>query len=211
MAQEQKKKTIKKEKIIDFPKEMFESIENKSLLTQAVRVFLANQRQGNASTKTRGEVHGTTKKVYKQKGTGRARHGAKKAPIFVGGGVAGGPKPRDYSLKLNKQQKKIALICALTLKRNEKKLLVFENKILSMKPKTQEFVSIMKEKGISGQSVLLVFGKMEKNNMILAARNIPKVDFSDVYSLNPYILMNHEYILFIEDALPVLSKKINNL
>ena len=211
MAQEQKKKTIKKEKIIDFPKEMFESIENKSLLTQAVRVFLANQRQGNASTKTRGEVHGTTKKVYKQKGTGRARHGAKKAPIFVGGGVAGGPKPRDYSLKLNKQQKKIALICALTLKRNEKKLLVFENKILSMKPKTQEFVSIMKEKGISGQSVLLVFGKMEKNNMILAARNIPKVDFSDVYSLNPYILMNHEYILFMEDALPVLSKKINNL
>lgn len=211
MAQEQKKKIIKKEKIIDFPKEMFESIENKPLLTQAVRVFLANQRQGNASTKTRGEVHGTTKKVYKQKGTGRARHGAKKAPIFVGGGVAGGPKPRDYSLKLNKQQKKIALICALTLKRNEKKLLVFENKILSMKPKTQEFVSIMKEKGISGQSVLLVFGKMEKNNMILAARNIPKVDFSDVHSLNPYILMNHEYILFMEDALPVLSKKINNL
>lgn len=211
MAQEQKKKIIKKEKIIDFPKEMFDSIENKPLLTQAVRVFLANQRQGNASTKTRGEVHGTTKKVYKQKGTGRARHGAKKAPIFVGGGVAGGPKPRDYSLKLNKQQKKIALICALTLKRNEKKLLVFENKILSMKPKTQEFVSIMKEKGISGQSVLLVFGKMEKNNMILAARNIPKVDFSDVHSLNPYILMNHEYILFMEDALPVLSKKINNL
>jgi large subunit ribosomal protein L4 len=127
MAQEQKKKTIKKEKIIDFPKEMFESIENKPLLAQAVRVYLANQRQGNASTKTRGEVHGTTKKVYKQKGTGRARHGAKKAPIFVGGGIAGGPKPRDYSLKLNKQQKKIALICALTLKRNEKKLFVLEN------------------------------------------------------------------------------------
>jgi ribosomal protein L4 len=69
----------------------------------------------------------------------------------------------------------------------------------------------MQEKGINGQSVLLVFGKMEKNNIILAARNIPKVDFSDVYSLNPYILINHEYILFMEDALPVLSKKIINL
>ena len=79
---------------------------NKTLLAQYVRVYLANQREGNASSKTRAEVAGTTKKVYKQKGTGGARHGSKKAPIYKGGGVVGGPKPAEYRLQLSKKQRK---------------------------------------------------------------------------------------------------------
>jgi large subunit ribosomal protein L4 len=87
------------------PEAVFGAKPNKALIAQAVRVYLANQRQGNASTKTRGEVIGTTKKIYRQKGTGRARHGAAKAPIFVGGGIAHGPHPHDFSMDFPKKMK----------------------------------------------------------------------------------------------------------
>ena len=193
-------------KTVRFPKAIFNVKVNKTLLAQAVHVFLANQRQGTASTKTRGEVSGSTKKIYKQKGTGRARHGARKAPIFVGGGIVGGPKPRDYSLKLNKLQKKQALFSALTLKHQEKRISIVNNKYLTMKPKTKELVLMFEEKGIKGKSALIVFGKMERNNLLLAGRNIPEINFIDACSLNPYTVMKYEYILFTEDALPVLSK-----
>ena len=92
----------------ELPKEIFTVEASPKLLAQYVRVYLVNRRQGTASTKTRGEVSGSTRKIYKQKGTGKARHGDIKAPIFTGGGVVGGPKPQDYSLKLNKKQTKKA-------------------------------------------------------------------------------------------------------
>ena len=98
------------------PEAVFGAKPNKALIAQAVRVYLANQRQGNAATKTRGEVIGTTKKIYRQKGTGRARHGAAKAPIFVGGGVAHGPHPHDFSMEFPKKMKQKALISALSEK-----------------------------------------------------------------------------------------------
>ena len=90
---------------IALPGEIFGEKVNKALLAQAVRVYLANQRQGNASTKTRGEVEGSTRKIYRQKGTGRARHGSVRAPIFVKGGIVFGPKPRDFSLDMPKKKK----------------------------------------------------------------------------------------------------------
>jgi large subunit ribosomal protein L4 len=88
---------------------LFNAEVNLSMLAQYIRVYMANARQGTASTKDRSQIIGTTKKVYKQKGTGNARHGSMKAPIYVGGGVAGGPKPRDYSLGLSKKQKIVAM------------------------------------------------------------------------------------------------------
>ena len=91
------------------PKEIFGAKVNDDLMAQAVRVYLANQRQGNAHTKSRGEINLTTGKWYRQKGTGRARHGAKSAPIFVGGGVAHGPRKKDYTLSLSKNMKKAAV------------------------------------------------------------------------------------------------------
>ena len=105
------------------PKEAFAVSVKPQLLAQAVRVYQFNRRQGTASTKTRGEVTGSTRKIYRQKGTGRARHGDIKAPIFVGGGIVGGPKPKDYSLGINKKQKTKAFFGALTLKLKEKNIL----------------------------------------------------------------------------------------
>ena len=101
--------------IVDLKDELISYEPNKTLLAQYVRVFLANQREGNASSKTRAEVAGTTKKVYKQKGTGGARHGSKKAPIYKGGGVVGGPKPAEYRLQLSKKQRKGTLLSAISL------------------------------------------------------------------------------------------------
>src|SRR3989344_6029979 len=98
------------------PKEVFGTKVNNSLMAQAVRVYLANQRQGNATTKTRGEVQGSSKKIYRQKGTGRARHGSLRAPIFVKGGIVFGPKPRDFSLDLPKKMKRKALFSSLSAK-----------------------------------------------------------------------------------------------
>src|SRR3989338_9847754 len=102
------------------PKEIFAVEASPRLLAQYVRVYLANRRQGTASAKTRAEVKGSTRKIYKQKGTGKARHGDIKAPIFIGGGVVGGPIPRDFSLKFNKKQKRKVLFYALTLKLKQK-------------------------------------------------------------------------------------------
>src|SRR3989338_4919632 len=104
---------------VELAKEIFAVEASPKLLAQYVRVYLANRRQGTASTKTRGEITGSTRKIYKQKGTGRDRHGDIKAPIFVGGGTVGGPKPRDYSLKFNKKQTKKALFYSLSLKFKE--------------------------------------------------------------------------------------------
>jgi len=101
---------------MELPKELFGAKINSVLMAQAVRVYLANQRLGTASTKTRGEVDGSTRKIYRQKGTGRARHGGIRAPIFVKGGIAHGPKPRDYSLLLSKNMRIAALRSALSAK-----------------------------------------------------------------------------------------------
>ena len=100
---------------IVLPKEIFDVKVNDPLMAQAVRVYLANQRRGTVKTKSRGEVKISTRKIYRQKGTGRARHGAASAPIFVGGGIAFGPRQRDYSLKLNQKMKKAALFIQLSL------------------------------------------------------------------------------------------------
>ena len=100
---------------IDVPSEIFDVTASDKLLAQYVRVYLANQRQGTNKVKTRSEVKGSTRKIYRQKGTGRARHGAKTAPIFVGGGVAHGPRLRSFKLKLNKKQRRKALYYSLTL------------------------------------------------------------------------------------------------
>src|SRR3989338_7040764 len=105
------------------PKEFFGAKVNKALLTQALRVYISNQKTHPGSTKTRGEVKGSTAKIYRQKGTGRARHGAIRAPIFVGGGITFGPKPRDVRLTLSKKMKKAALLSAFSLKMREKEIL----------------------------------------------------------------------------------------
>lgn len=194
-------------KTLTLPKEIFSVKVNPKLISQYVRVYLANQRQGTASTKTRAEVAGSTKKIYRQKGTGRARHGDRKAPIFVGGGVVGGPKPRDYHLSLTKKQKRKALFGSLTLQLKENNILGLSADSLKTAPKTKIMIKFLNSLKLSPpQKILFVFPKLEKNNLLLAGRNIQGISFTDVPSLNAYQILQQEKIIILEEALPVLQK-----
>ncbi|PIU37197.1 50S ribosomal protein L4 [Candidatus Roizmanbacteria bacterium CG06_land_8_20_14_3_00_34_14] len=197
----------KEQKTIELPKEVFAVTPNKSLITQAIRVYLVNQRQGNVKVKTRSEVIGSTRKIYRQKGTGKARHGAIKAPIFVGGGVAHGPKQKDYNLKFNKKEKKIALYGALSTKLKENKIFGLEEKALTMKPKTKTVSNFLSELKLIGKNNLMILKKLETNNLVLAMRNIPNISFVDVNSLNPYLVLKSSSLIFVENALEVFKIK----
>jgi len=176
------------------------------LLAQAVRVYLANQRQGNASTKTRGEVTGSTRKIYRQKGTGKARHGDIKAPIFVGGGIVGGPRPKNYSLSINKNQKRKAFFGSLSLKLKENKIIVLEDKVLIAKPKTKDIFSFLEAMKQENRRVVFILPKMEKSNFILSARNIKKADIVDAKSLTTYEVLKEGLLIFLESSLEVFTK-----
>lgn len=188
-------------KEIALKKEIFASPVNERLIAQYVRVYLANQRQGTASTKMRGEVVGSTRKIYRQKGTGKARHGDIRAPIFVGGGVTFGPKPRDYSLKMNKKQQKKALFDSLTLKYKNNQIEGLEDGFLKIEPKTKVLYLFLKQTNNNKRKTLLVLPKIEKNNLILASRNIPNLVIVAADSINAYNVLNSEKIFFVEKAL----------
>ena len=191
---------------VELAKEIFAVESSPKLLAQYVRVYLANRRQGTASTKTRSEVTGSTRKIYKQKGTGRARHGDIKAPIFVGGGTVGGPKPQDYSLKFNKKQTKIALFSALSLKFKEHGIFGLSNELMKMKAKTKLIANLLKLIGLEKKRVLFVLPKIQKSNLILAARNLPNISLIDTTSINAYEILKSGKVAVIEEAFPVLEK-----
>lgn len=199
----------KVQKTVELSKEVFAVTANPSLLAQAVRVYLVNQRQGNVKVKTRGEVIGSTRKIYRQKGTGKARHGAIKAPIFVGGGIAHGPKQKEYNLKFNKKERKIALFGALSEKLKENKIFGLEEKTLTMKPKTKAVVDFLKELKLIGKNNLMIMKKMDRNNLVLSMRNISNITFVDVNSLNPYLILKSSSLIFVENALEVFNKPKN--
>lgn len=196
----------KEKRALDLPKEAFSVVVKPQLLAQAVRVYRFNQRQGTASTKTRGEVVGSTRKIYRQKGTGRARHGDIKAPIFVGGGIVGGPKPKDYSLDINKKQKRKAFFGALTLKFKEKSIFGIADSALKIEPKTKLVANFLKTLKLTGKKITFILPKMEKNNFILASRNLSKINLTDSQSLNTFEILNSTKLIFFENALEVFKK-----
>lgn len=196
---------------VDLPKEIFGAKINKQLLAQAVRVYLANQRKGTASTKDRGEVHGSTRKIYRQKGTGRARHGSKKAPIFVHGGIVFGPKPRDFSLKISKKMKRLALFSALSAKKKANEIKAVKG-LDNLEPKTRLMVDVLNNLGINekDKNILLVSsGKSikELENIYRAARNIEGVRIINAETLNAYDALNNKLILLMERALDTIKEK----
>jgi len=208
-------KTIKfypdgKKEEVALEKNLFDVAVNPKTLALYVRVYLANKRQGTASTKTRSEISGSTRKIYRQKGTGRARHGDIKAPIFVGGGIAFGPKPRDYSLKINKKQRRQAFLGALTYQFKNNGVLVFDNSFLAIKPKAKELFNFFVKNDLVSEKKLIVLPKMEKNNLLLAGRNIANLDFVSLESLNAYQILNTKKLIFLEEALKSLAKKYGN-
>jgi len=195
---------------IGLPKEVFGAKVNDSLMAQAVRVYLANQRTGTASTKSRGEITGSTKKIWRQKGTGRARHGSRKAPIFVGGGVAFGPRPRDYSLKMPKKMKKAALFSALSLKQNNGEIKVVTG-IEKLLPKTKLMAQVVKKLGFDSKkiNVLLITPDKAKNgfeNVYRAGRNIEGLKILGANALNTYEVLDNQSVLFMKDAVGAVEK-----
>lgn len=193
-------------KSMELPEKIFNAPVNQSLIAQSVRVYMANQRGGNASTKTRSEVVGSTRKIYRQKGTGRARHGANKAPIFVGGGIAGGPKPKDHSLSMNKGMRQLAFFGALSSKAKNKDIVGLEEKDLVKSNKTKGSYDFLKKIGFEGKKVTIVLPKMESNNFVKSMRNIEGVQMTDAMSLNTYLILKSTKIIFLETAVDALKK-----
>lgn len=189
---------------ISLPSEVFGVKINNQLLAQAVRVYLANQRKGTASTKTRGEVQGSTRKIYKQKGTGRARHGSIRAPIFVKGGIVFGPKPRDYSLKFSKKMKKAALFSALSSKLKNKEIKVLTG-LEDLKPKTKEVAQVLKNLDLSGKKILVVLPQ-DFENFKRAARNIKDLTLGYVLGLNTFEVLNNRVLIFTKESIEFIKK-----
>lgn len=191
---------------IPLPEEIFGAKINKVLIAQAVRVYRANQRLGTVSTKTRGEVEGSTRKIYRQKGTGRARHGSIRAPIFVHGGIVFGPKPRDYSLYLPQKMKRTALFSSLSDKFNNGKVKILQG-IEKIEPKTKKFISAIDKLGLNNKNKkILLITSSEIENLKRAARNIEGVSITSANRLNTYDILNHQHILFMKEAIEQLRK-----
>ncbi|MBI2028166.1 MAG: 50S ribosomal protein L4 [Candidatus Levybacteria bacterium] len=188
---------------VSLPQEIFGAKINKVLLSQAVRVYLANQRLGTAKTKDRGEVHGTTKKVWQQKGTGRARHGSRKAPIFVHGGIAFGPRPRDFSLKLSKKMRKQALFSAFSSRVKDRQLRIVAG-LEKIKPKTKVMVGTFKDLGIKDKEKILLITPSKGgsyDNVYRSARNIEGVQILASNILNAYEVLDNNLVIVMRDAI----------
>lgn len=186
------------------PAGLFAAKVNKPLMAQAVRVYLANQREGGASTKTRGQVEGSTRKIYRQKGTGRARHGGIRAPIFVGGGIAFGPHPRDYHLDLPQKMKRAALASALTGALGEGKIIIVDG--LEGLLKTKNMAHALQSIGVTGSTLLVVGGQAA--TAIRAARNIADVDILPVQDLHAYTVLMHQKLVFMKEAVEILKERL---
>ncbi len=198
--------TGKRKGSVSLPQELFGGKINEQLMTQAVRVYLANQRQGTASTKTRSEVTGSRRKVWRQKGTGRARHGSITGPIFVGGGIVHGPKPRDFGLKMPKKMKLQALVSALTEKSSENMVYILDGKLSG---KSKEFATIVKTVVASDKkkkpSILFVRNNEDKQ-ALLASRNVEKIVTVTGSDINTYGVMRSSAILISKDAIEEMKK-----
>ena len=175
---------------------------NENLMHKAVVAHLAAKRQGTQSAKTRSEVSGGGKKPYRQKGTGHARQGSTRAPQFTGGGIVFAPKPRDYEIKINKKEKRIALKSALTTKVNESKLIVLDAFNLD-EIKTKKFVAVMKNIGAEKALVVLA----DKNeNVVKSAANVPTVKTAYINTINVYDILKYESLVLTQDAVKAIEE-----
>ena len=168
-----------------------------------VKQFLANQRQGTHKAKERSEIAGSTKKLGRQKGGGGARHGDIKSPLFHGGGRVFGPRPRNYSFKLNKKMKALARRSALTYKAQNNQIMVIED-IKFDAPKTKEFVNITRNLKLEGQKLLVVLNGQERN-LYLSLRNVPTAQLVTASDINTYRVLDNRMILVTESSVDALN------
>jgi large subunit ribosomal protein L4 len=192
---------------IELPAEIFGITPNEHVLYLATKTYLANQRQGTSKTKERGEVARSTKKIKKQKGTGGARAGSAKNIMFKGGGRAFGPKPRDYTQKLNKKVKDLARKSALSVKAIGGNVVILEDFTLDH-PKTQEYANVLKNLNLQGTKTLFLTGEYDKN-LYLSSRNVPDSRVIHARDANPYEIMRAARLIVSESALKVIQELHN--
>ena len=188
---------------IELSKKVFEIESSENAVYLDVKQYLANQRQGNAKTKERAEIKGSTRKIKKQKGTGTARAGSIKNPLFRGGGTIFGPRPRDYELKVNKSVKKLARKSALTDKYKTKSISVVENFDFKS-PKTKSFNDLLKAFGLEGKKTLFVMDGVNKN-VYLSARNLKKSEVVTDSEISTYKIVNAQHLVIEENAVVKLE------
>lgn len=191
---------------IELSKKVFEIESSENAVYLDVKQYLANQRQGNAKTKERAEIKGSTRKIKKQKGTGTARAGSIKNPLFRGGGTIFGPRPRDYELKVNKSVKKLARKSALTDKCKTKSISVVEN-INFKTPKTKSFNDLLKAFGLEGKKTLFVMDGVNKN-VYLSARNLKKSEVVTDSEISTYKIVNAQHLVIEENAVEKIQSNL---
>ncbi len=170
---------------------------NENAMYEVVKNQLANKRQGTQSTKTRGEVRGGGRKPWRQKGTGRARVGSSRSPLWIGGGVSFAPKPRDYSYRLPKKIRKLAMKSALTSKVNNDEIIVLDGLNISA-PKTKEMINILSNLNADKKALIVMD---ERNDAVIkSARNIPGIKTTSVNTLNVYDILKYDKFIITKDA-----------
>jgi large subunit ribosomal protein L4 len=190
-------------KKVDLKDSIFGIEPNDHAIYLDVKHYMANTRQGTHKSKERAEIAGSTRKIKRQKGTGTARAGSIKNPLFRGGGRVFGPQPKDYNFKLNKKVKQLARKSALAYKAKSNSIMILEDFTLEA-PKTREFVGISKNLKVDGKKSLLVLEKYDRN-IALASRNIQESKTILVNNLNTYDIMNAGILIFMESSLNVLQ------
>ena len=199
------KKTAKK---IDLADVIFGSEPSDHSIYLDVKHYLAAQRQGTHKSKERAEIARTTKKLKKQKGTGGARAGSMKSPVFIGGGRAFGPRPRDYSFKLNKKLKRLARISALTYKAKESSITILEDFNFDA-PKTKKYADLINNLKLSDKKTLLVLGDSNKN-VYLSSRNLTNAKVVTASDLNTYDILNAQNLLLVESSVVEIENLLGN-
>ena len=198
------KETGRKAKLSD---SVFAIEPNEHAVYLDVKQYLANQRQGTHKAKERAEIAGSTRKIKKQKGTGTARAGSIKSPIFKGGGRVFGPRPRNYGFKLNKNLKRLARKSALSIKANDKAIMVVEDFSFDT-PKTKNFIEVLKALGIETKKSLIVLGDSNKN-VYLSSRNLKASEVISSSELSTYKILNAKNIVFLEGSLEGIESKLS--
>ncbi len=191
---------------IELMDEIFGVPLNEALIYDAVKNYLANQRQGTVATKTRGNVSGSGRKLWKQKGTGRARIASLRSPLWKGGGNVHGPQPRDWSSEMPRKMKRGALKSALSERLREGNLVVVDGLDLE-NHKTKTFVSVARSFGWDKKT--LIIETEPKNNLLISSRNVPGVKIASGANVNIYDVLYHEKIVFTRDAINALQEKLS--
>jgi len=188
---------------VELPEEIFGIEPNDHVIYLAVKQFQGAQRQGNHKVKTRAEVKGSSKKLHKQKGTGGARKGNLRNPLYKGGGTVFGPKPHAYDIKLNRKVKDLAKMSALSYKAKENAIVILEDVQMDA-PKTKSFTTILSSLNLTGKKALFILPEYN-DNFYLSLRNVPKVNGTLLSDLNTYDILNANVLVFSEGAAKIFA------